>query len=72
MIDPYVVRCPVCLADPGERCTNRIRTLDSVHLGRHRQARRQRSRPVDTSGRPRAGEPPALAGAGRGARGRSG
>ncbi len=73
MTDPYVVRCPVCLAGPGERCTNRIRALDSVHRSRHRLARRQRSRPaVETSGRPRSGEPPTLVGAGRGGRGRSG
>ena len=44
MTDPYVVRCPACLAEPGERCTNRIRPLESVHWSRHRLARQRRSR----------------------------
>ena len=74
MTDPYVVRCPACLAEPGERCTNRIRTLDSVHWARHRVARQRRA--LDGRKVPATSPSPSstreLAPAGRGARGRSG
>ncbi len=63
MTDPYVVRCPVCLAEPGERCANHIRPLESVHWSRQRLARRRRA---EHAGRRQ------LADAVRGARGRSG
>ena len=74
MTDPYVVRCPACLAEPGERCTNRIRPLESVHWSRHRLARQRRSRqPVTASTQPAASaealRPLATV---RGGRGRSG
>ena len=74
MTDPYVVRCPACLAEPGERCTNRIRPLESVHWSRYRVARQRRSRPSVTA-RTRPGlapEPPQLLTTARGGRGRSG
>jgi hypothetical protein len=67
MTDPYAVSCPVCLAEPGQRCTNRIRQLDSVHWGRHWLARQRKSH------RSQARHERALASAGpRGGRARSG
>ncbi len=73
MTDPYVVRCPACLAEPGERCTNRIRPLETVHWSRHRLARQRRSRqPVTATAQPVAAEAPQLLAAVRGGRGRSG
>jgi len=68
MTDAYVVKCPNCLAEPGEQCTNHIRPLDKVHWSRHRLARQRRSRLV-TAGAATA--PPAGPGV-RGGRGRSG
>jgi len=69
MTDPYVVKCPACLAEAGERCTNHIRPLDTVHWSRHRLARRQRSgRRMSPSNL----APRQLASTVRGGRGRSG
>jgi hypothetical protein len=71
MTDPYVVRCPACLAEPGEHCTNHLRQLESVHWSRHRLARHwhaDHERPP----RPRRSPSRQLATAVRGGRGRSG
>ena len=43
MTDPYSVSCPICLAEPGQRCSNHIRRLDSVHWSRHWLARQRKS-----------------------------
>ena len=43
MTDPYAVKCPACLAEPGERCSNHIRQLESVHWSRHWVARQRKS-----------------------------
>jgi hypothetical protein len=43
MTDPYAVTCPACLAEPGRRCSNRIRELESVHWSRMRLARQRRA-----------------------------
>jgi hypothetical protein len=42
MTDPYAVSCPACLAEPGQRCSNHIRQLDSVHWSRHWLARQRK------------------------------
>jgi hypothetical protein len=67
MIDPYAVQCPACLAMPGQRCSNHIRHLDSVHWSRHWVARQRRDhRTWNHVDDQRVGA------AGRGSRGRSG
>jgi hypothetical protein len=43
MTDPLAVKCPACLAMPGERCSNNIRELESVHWSRHWLARQRKS-----------------------------
>jgi hypothetical protein len=68
MIDPYAVSCPACLAEPGQRCTNRIRQLDSVHWSRHWLARQRRHHRATPERR----EPTPVAAGGRGTRARSG
>jgi len=68
MIDPYAVSCPACLAEPGQRCTNRIRQLDAVHWSRHWLARQRRHHRSGSDRRDAA----SLAAAGRGTRSRSG
>ena len=74
MTDPYVVKCPACLAEPGERCTNRIRQLESVHWSRHRLARQRRSHDGHTSPATEHAEAHShqMAATVRGGRGRSG
>ncbi len=67
MTDPYAVTCPACLAAPGQRCSNRIRELDSVHRSRQRLARQRRSR--HDQSRP---DPMPVGAAPRGGRARSG
>jgi hypothetical protein len=67
MTDPYSVSCPICLAEPGQRCSNHIRQLESVHWSRHWVARQRKSnRGSSRRERPLAGTGP------RGGRARSG
>ena len=74
MTDPYVVKCPACLAEPGERCTNRIRQLESVHWSRHRwpASAGPRAGVADQAGEHTEAHSHQLAATVRGGRGRSG
>jgi len=68
MTDPYAVSCPICLAEPGQRCSNHIRQLDSVHWSRHWVARQRKHHHHGPSGR----EQTLVAVGPRGGRARSG
>jgi hypothetical protein len=66
MTDPYSVSCPICLAEAGQRCSNHIRQLESVHWSRHWVARQRKSHRSSHRARPLVGTVP------RGGRARSG